>query len=202
MRRTLASWRHRLRQRRHFRRNQIHVAKGSFVAPRAFIGRRTRINAPSHLEACEIGSYCAIGGRLVVRSQNHHTEFLNMQEWTQQVVIGAHSVVGARAGQVRIGHGVWIGDSVIVLPGVTIGNGAVIGAGSVVTRSVPAYAVAAGNPARVLRLRFPEETVELLEDLEWWTWDDERLRRHRDLFELDLAAVAPDEMARRLRELG
>ena len=198
MRRTLASLRHRLRQRRHFRRNQIHVAKGSFVAPRAEIGRRTRINAPSHLERCEIGSYCAIGGRLVVRSQNHHTEFLNMQEWAQHVVVGGRSVVGARAGEVRIGHGVWIGDSVIVLPGVTIGNGAVIGAGSVVTRSVPAYAVAAGNPARVLRMRFPDEVVALLEGLEWWTWSDEELRAHRELFELDLTRADPESIARLL----
>lgn len=198
MRFTLALLRHRLRYRRHFRRHQIHVARGTFIAPGVEIGRRTRINAPSHLGPCDIGSYCAIGGRLVVRSVNHHTEFLNMQEWAQRHVIGGRSVTGAAAGRVRIGHGVWIGDSVIVLPDVTIGDGAVIGAGSVVTRSVPAYAVAAGNPARVLRYRFPDEVVERLRDVAWWTWSDERLRANRELFELDLTAIDVDELARRL----
>lgn len=196
----LAVLRHRMRLRRHFRRHQIHVAKGSFVAPGVVIGRRTRINAASHLTPCEIGSYCAIGGRLVVRSVNHATEFLNMQEWARAAVIGGRSVTGVADAPVRIGHGVWIGDSVIVLPGVNIGNGAVIGAGSVVTRSVPPYAVAAGNPARVIRSRFPDEVVALLEGVEWWTWSDERLRANRDLFELDLTTVDPAALAERLEQ--
>lgn len=198
MRYLLAWLRLRLQYRRHFRRNQIHVARGTFLAPGVSIGRRTRINAASHLTACEIGSYCAIGGRLVVRSVNHHTEFLNMQEWAQQHVIGARSVTGAADGPVRIGHGVWIGDSVIVLPGVTIGNGAVVGAGSVVTRSIPPYAVAVGNPARVIRSRFPDEVVDALEDVAWWTWSDEELRAHRELFELDLTRADPESIARLL----
>lgn len=201
MRYFLAWVRLRLRYRRHFRRHQIHVARGTFLAPGVTIGRRTRINAASHLTACEIGSYCAIGGRLIVRSVNHRTEFLNMQEWAQQHVIGGRSVTGAAEGPVVIGHGVWIGDSVIILPGVTIGNGAVIGAGSVVTRSVPAYAVAVGNPARVIRHRFPEEVVARLEGVEWWTWSDEQLRAHKDLFELDLTRIDPEELDRRISAL-
>jgi acetyltransferase-like isoleucine patch superfamily enzyme len=58
---------------------------------------------------------------------------------------------------VSIGDDVWIGASVSVLPGVTIGRGAVIGAGAVVTHSIPDWAVAAGQPARVIRLRGPED---------------------------------------------
>lgn len=54
-------------------------------------------------------------------------------------------------GEVAIGRNVWIGDKVTVLPGVHIGDGAIIGAGSVVTGDVPAYAVVAGNPARIIR---------------------------------------------------
>lgn len=53
-------------------------------------------------------------------------------------------------GPVTIGKNVWIGDKATILPGVTIGDGAVIAANAVVTRDVPAYAVVAGNPARII----------------------------------------------------
>lgn len=54
-------------------------------------------------------------------------------------------------GPVTIGNNVWIGDKATILPGVTIGDGAVIAANCVVTKDIPAYSVAAGNPARIVR---------------------------------------------------
>jgi hypothetical protein len=75
-----------------------------------------------------------------------------------------------------LGHDVWIGHGAIVLPGRRIGTGAVIGAGAVVTRDVPPYAIAVGNPARVLRQRFAPAIAERLLTLAWWDWDHERLR--------------------------
>jgi acetyltransferase-like isoleucine patch superfamily enzyme len=55
--------------------------------------------------------------------------------------------------RITIGNDVWIGTRSIVLPGVTIGDKAVIGAGSVVTKDVPAYAIVAGNPAKIIRYK-------------------------------------------------
>jgi len=74
-------------------------------------------------------------------------------------------------GNVFIGNDVWIGNDVLILSGVTIGDGAVVGAGSVVTKNVPAYSIVAGNPARLIRSRFPEDVVRDLENIAWWTWD-------------------------------
>jgi acetyltransferase-like isoleucine patch superfamily enzyme len=187
-----------LRLRITFYRHDVLVAPGTYLGRGVEIGRGTRINTSSYLERCTIGCYCAIGGRLVVRSGNHRTEFLNIEEDLQVRTLGATSVLGPYE-PVTIGHGVWIGDSVVVCPGVRIGNGAVIGAGSVVTKDVPAYAIAAGNPARFIRWRYPEPVISVLEDVQWWLWDDDRLRRNRDLFELDLTTVDPDELATRLR---
>ncbi len=177
----------RLKQELDFLQCGIFVAPGSFIERGTNIGNRTRINAPSHLGRCEIGSYCAVGGRLVVRSANHDTSRINMQGFSQKFFLKAEaSVTGIRKGNVVIGNGVWIGDSVVVLPGVKIGNGAVIGAGSIVTKDIPDYAVAVGNPARVIKMRFSEKVCEELKEVRWWEWDDSLIRKNRWFFEENL----------------
>jgi acetyltransferase-like isoleucine patch superfamily enzyme len=77
-----------------------------------------------------------------------------------------------------IGNDVWVGAGALLFGGVHVGDGAVIGAGAVVTKDVPAYAVVAGSPARVLRFRFDEETIEWLLELRWWDRTEDWLRRH------------------------
>jgi phosphonate metabolism protein (transferase hexapeptide repeat family) len=82
-----------------------------------------------------------------------------------------------RAHHVTIGHDVWIGHGAIVLPGRHIGTGAVIAAGAIVTKDVPAYTIVAGNPARIVRRRFPEDVAARLGELAWWDWDHATLRQ-------------------------
>ena len=65
----------------------------------------------------------------------------------------------------------WIGSRAIILPGVTIGTGAIIGAGAVVAKDVPAYAIAVGNPARVVKYRFEQPLIDRLLQSEWWAYD-------------------------------
>ena len=91
-----------------------------------------------------IGRDVMMGPRCVVLATSH--EFADVDvPMNQQGFSAPRPIV--------IGDDVWIGAGSTVLPGVTIGSGSIIGAGSVVTRDVPAYSVAAGNPARVLRDR-------------------------------------------------
>ena len=94
--------------------NHIKIAKGSFISSGVKIGRYTRINAISHLGAYSIGSFCAIGGRLIVRSSDHYITYLNMQDHFQSKVLKSDvKVAGKVKGEVNIGHGVWVGDSVV-----------------------------------------------------------------------------------------
>jgi len=71
-------------------------------------------------------------------------------------------------GDVVVGHDVWLASQCMVMSGVTIGHGAVVAARAVVARDVPPYAIVAGNPARVVRLRFDEATVAALLESRWW----------------------------------
>ena len=86
--------------------------------------------------------------------------------------------VAASRGDTVVGNDVWIGREARIMPGVTIGDGAVIGAHSVVASDIPPYAIAVGNPARVVRRRFDDETVAALLDIAWWNWPAERIARN------------------------
>ncbi|WP_116134301.1 CatB-related O-acetyltransferase [Tropicimonas sp. IMCC34043] len=84
-------------------------------------------------------------------------------------------------GDTVIGADVWIGTEAMIMPGVTIGPGAIIAARSVVTHDVPPYALAAGNPARVVRRRFDDETIERLLRVAWWDWPLKMISQHLDV---------------------
>ena len=82
---------------------------------------------------------------------------------------------------IKIGNDVWVGARAIILDGVTIGDGAIVGAGAVVAKDVPAYAVVGGVPAKVLRYRFEQAEIDLLEQLKWWNKDIDWLRKNCEL---------------------
>ena len=96
-----------------------------------------------------------------------------------------------QAGDTTIGNDVWIGREALILPGVTIGDGAVIGARSVVTSDVPPYAIAAGNPARLIRRRFDEDQIDSLLRSQWWNWAVELVTEHAPT----LMAGTPEQVA-------
>lgn len=81
-----------------------------------------------------------------------------------------------RSRTVTIGHDVWIGHGAVVLAGRTVGDGAVVAAGAIVTKDVAPYQIVAGNPARPVRARFPDDICQRLRALAWWDWTHERLK--------------------------
>lgn len=90
-------------------------------------------------------------------------------------------------GDIIVGNDVWFGYNSLIMNGVTIGNGAIIAAQAMVVKDVPAYSIVAGNPAKVVKMRFDEKTIERLQKIAWWDWEIEKISHHLDLItQLDI----------------
>jgi acetyltransferase-like isoleucine patch superfamily enzyme len=127
-----------------------------------------------------IGKYCSISRNvLIFLESEHRTDWISTYPfpllWKEADGIPGHPTT---KGNVIIGNDVWIGFGTTILSGVTIGDGAVLGACSVVTQNVPPYAIVAGNPARIVRNRFNEETIQKLLQIRWWDWPDEKVKEN------------------------
>ncbi len=84
--------------------------------------------------------------------------------------------------KVDIGNDVWIGENVIILSGIKIGNGAILAAGAVVTKDIPNYAVAAGMPAKIIKMRFDTSEIQILQNAQWWNTEPIDLIKNIDIF--------------------
>lgn len=84
-------------------------------------------------------------------------------------------------GDIIVGNDVWFGYDSLVKNGVTIGNGAIIAARAVVVKDVPAYSIVAGNPAKVVKMRFDPKTIDRLEKIAWWDWPIEKINQNLKL---------------------
>lgn len=84
---------------------------------------------------------------------------------------------------VNIGNDVWIGAGVRIIDGVTIGDGAVIGANSLVISDVPPYTIVVGTPAKAIKKRFSEDTVEKILEFQWWEKDEKWIVNNAEYFD-------------------
>lgn len=139
-----------------------------------FIGDRLRI-----------GRFCALatGARFIMNGANHPMHGFSTYPFAifregWEADFDMAELASAHRGDTLVGNDVWVGRDATILPGVTICDGAVIGAGSVVGSDVPPYAVVVGNPARVVRYRFDETTIDALLAIAWWNWPAERISRN------------------------
>lgn len=130
-----------------------------------------------------IGKFCMIasGVEFIMNGANHLVDAISTfpfgifgNGWEQAMEGKTYPYKGDTV----IGNDVWIGYKAAIMAGVTIGDGAIIGSYSVVTKDVEPYAIVGGNPAKLIRKRFPDETIRRLLDIRWWDWPAEKLTRH------------------------
>ena len=155
--------------------------------PRDFQRNNVLYHYPINGDKLVIGKFCSIacGAKFLFTSANHTLRSLStypfplfFEEW------GLDKAHVAQAwdnkGDIVVGNDVWIGYEAVLLSGVTIGDGAIIGTRAVVTQDVPPYTIVGGVPAKPIRKRFDDATIDALLELRWWDWPREKLMRNID----------------------
>ena len=153
--------------------------------PREFEKNNVLYHYPINHDRLIIGKYCSIacGAKFMFTSGNHSLQSLStypfpifFEEW------GLNPAEITQAwdnhGDIVIGNDVWIGYEALILQGVHIGDGAIIGSRALVSKDVLPYTIVGGVPAKEIRKRFPDEVIARLMELQWWNWDEEKVKRN------------------------
>ena len=152
--------------------------------PQEFERNNVLYHYPVNGDKLKIGKFCSIacGAKFLFTSANHamrplstYTFPIFFEEWGLDV--SEIRSAWDNKGDTVIGNDVWIGYEAVVMPGVKIGNGAIVGTRALVTKDVPPYTIVGGVPAKPIRKRFDDITIEKLESLCWWDWDKEKIKR-------------------------
>lgn len=153
--------------------------------PRDFEKNNVLYHYPINKDKLIIGKFCSIacGTKFMFTSGNHSLKSLStytfpifFDEWN----LDAKNITSAwdNKGDIVIGNDVWIGYEAVIMPGVKIGDGAIVGTRAVVTKDVPPYTIVGGVPARPIRKRFDDETIEKLLKIKWWDWNKEKIEKN------------------------
>lgn len=140
-----------------------------------------------------IGSFCSIAPDVTFILQSDHI-MTNISTYPFKVKLMGQNSEAISKGNINIGDDVWIGYGAIILSGISIGQGAVIAAGSVVTHSVPAYAIVAGNPAKTIRYRFDSEIIAKLKNINYSKLDKKRISNNISMFYKEISHCTEKEI--------
>lgn len=160
-----------------------HLGYGSYVGPyskvSAQIGRFTSIAsyvctvAGRHAYQAPFATTCPMFFSLNPNHSQSGSTFA-----TEQMFEELKFAVPEKQLDVEIGNDVWIGERAMIIGGVHIADGAVVLAGAVVTKDVPPYAIVGGVPAKIIRYRYDEETINYLLNIQWWNNSEDWFKEH------------------------
>lgn len=186
--------------------DQVCFIKNTIKNPNIIVGEYTYYDDPIDSEAFErnvlyhypfigdkliIGKFCAIatGVKFIMNGANHKMASFTTYPFSifgngwERVMPQSEDL--PMKGDTIIGNDVWIGYDTLIMPGVKIGNGSIIASRSVVVNDIEPYTIVGGNPARHIRKRFSDKTIELLQELKWWDWAIEDITARLELLTSD-----------------
>jgi acetyltransferase-like isoleucine patch superfamily enzyme len=174
---------------------EVRLGKNVVILDRASLskvsmGNFSYVGCDSSLCNVDVGNFCSIGPDVKIGLSRHpsrtfvssYPAFYCNHNTGCPLSFREDKIFDDSAPKTSIGNDVWIGSNVIIPGGVRIGTGAMVAAGSVVVNDVPPYAIVGGNPAKVIRLRFSDEQIEILLASEWWNWPIDKISRNADEF--------------------
>ena len=158
------------------------------------IGYASYISNNSFIKNTVIGRYTCIANDVMTVAGNHPTSFVSIHPAFYSLAQKPSYVKKSKFEDfkylnsekkisIEIGNDVWIGSRATILEGVNIGDGVIVAAGAVVAKDIPPYAIVGGVPARIIRYRFDEETIQNLLKMKWWEKDQEWIQNHADDFD-------------------
>ena len=159
------------------------------------IGKGTRINGKILIHGkgkIVIKNFCAFGYGIKIISSNHKTNYANIQLMLQRKLKCIE--LETKNDNVEIGNNVWIGNNVNILSGVKIADGAVIGAGAVVNKDIKPFSIVAGVPAKHKKYRFNRAVKDFLLKINWWDWDEAKIKKNKFLFDIDFKKIKNKEL--------
>jgi acetyltransferase-like isoleucine patch superfamily enzyme len=175
--------------------SNYNIVFGSVLMDSCTIGNHTYIQKGSNVFNADIGKFCSIASGVSIGPGIHKTDGVSTHpifylQNTPLIKKFCDSDTFMASKRTSIGHDVWIGQSAIVLDGVSIGIGAIIAAGSVVTKDVAPYAIVGGIPAKLIKYRFEQVIITKLIESKWWNFKEEWFEQHYEqMFDIERIKV-------------
>lgn len=171
--------------------NESIIIGNNSLLSNCVIGRYTYLSGNNRMFYTNIGSFCSIAENVIIGHAEHPTHRISTSPlfYKKNNPFQKSDFVCMEENEFQqtvIGNDVWIGVNAYVKSGVVIGDGAIIGAGTIVTKDVEPYAIMAGVPAKFIRKRFDDETIQLLLKFKWWNMCEEDLKKNANLFKYSL----------------